>query len=206
MSVASPGRAVLDGVARDPSATSAIPAISATSAIIGDLGDLGDLCTYNLGTSHPVPQRRRSRRLRPVDACPTTTAAADEVGQRSVHVRYQDLDAHRPALGQVGGRLVLVVLDRGEQAGQVLDGVVGFEPCRLVGDETVAIGVGLVEGVVSEGLDDVEERRSRAVPRSPGPRTRPRTFRRSAAMRARSFLPQAFRRLSASSSEYPANR
>ena len=33
----------------------------------------------------------------------------------------------------------------------------GLEPCRLVSDEPVAVGVGLVEGVVGERFDDVEQ-------------------------------------------------
>jgi hypothetical protein len=81
-----------------------------------------------------------------------------ELRQRPVDVGDEHLDPHRPALTQVDGGLVLVVLDRGQQAGQVLDRVVGLQPGRLVGDEPVAVGVGLVERVVGERLDDVEQR------------------------------------------------
>ena len=80
-----------------------------------------------------------------------------EVRGRRVDVGHQDVDAHGAALGQVDGRLVLVVLDAGEQGGQVLDGVVGLQPGRLVGDQAVAEGVRLAEGVVGERLDDVEQ-------------------------------------------------
>ena len=83
-----------------------------------------------------------------------------ELGQRAVDVGDLDLDAEGPALAEVDGGLVLVVLDRGQQAGQVLDRVVGLQPGGLIGDEPVAVGVGLVEGVVGEGLDDVEEGRA----------------------------------------------
>ncbi len=80
-----------------------------------------------------------------------------EVRGRGVHVRHSHLDAEGAALGEVDGRLVLVALHRREQGGQVLDGVVRLQPGRLVGDEAVAVGVGLVEGVVGERLDDVEQ-------------------------------------------------
>src|ERR1039458_5300834 len=69
----------------------------------------------------------------------------------------EDLDAHGPALAQVHAHLVLVVLDAGEKASHVLDGVIGLEPGRPVGDQTVAEGMALAEGVVGERLDDVEE-------------------------------------------------
>ena len=80
-----------------------------------------------------------------------------EVGGGGVHVRHPHLDAEGAALGQVDGGLVLVPLDRRQEGGQVLDGMVRLQPGRLIGDETVAVGVGLVEGVVGEGLDDVEK-------------------------------------------------
>ena len=92
-----------------------------------------------------VPRGRRRRRH------------GGELGGRQVDVGHPHLDAHRAALGQVDGRLVLAVLHRGQQGGQVLDRVVGLEPGRLVGDQAVAVGVALVEGVVGEGLDDVEQ-------------------------------------------------
>ena len=123
-----------------------------------------------------------------------------ELGQGAVDVGDQHLDAERPALAEVDGGLVLVVLDRGEQAGQVLDRVVGLQPGRLVGDEAVAVGVRLVEGVVGEGLDDVEEGGAELLAVALGRRSPATNFSRSAWMRARIFLPQALRRLSASAS------
>ena len=100
-----------------------------------------------------------------------------ELGHRAVHVGHQHLDAHGPALGEVDGGLVLVVLDRGQQGGHVLDGVVRLQPCRLVRHEAVAVGVRLVERVVGEGLDDVEELRPQLLAVALGRRTRRRTSR-----------------------------
>jgi hypothetical protein len=42
-------------------------------------------------------------------------------------------------------------------ARQVLNGIVGLEPRVLIGDQRVAVGVRLVEGVIGEGLDIVKE-------------------------------------------------
>ena len=124
-----------------------------------------------------------------------------ELGHRAVHVGHEHVDPHGAALGQVHRRLVLVVLDRGQQRRHVLDRVVRLEPRRLVGDEPVAVGVRLVERVVGEGLDDVEELRAELLAVAL-PATQPATnFSRSAAIIARIFLPHALRRLSASSSE-----
>ena len=88
-----------------------------------------------------------------------------------------DVDAHRAALGQVDRRLVLVVLHRGQQGRHVLDRVVRLEPGRLVGHQAVAVGVRLVEGVVGEGLDDVEELRAQLLAVALRRRTRRRTSR-----------------------------
>ncbi len=65
------------------------------------------------------------------------------------------------------GGLVLVVLDRGQQAGQVLHRVVRLEPRRLVADEAVTVRVRLVEGVVGERLDHVEQLVAELARRSP---------------------------------------
>ncbi len=80
-----------------------------------------------------------------------------EVGVGNVDVGHEHRDAHGAALSQILGRRVLVVLDRGEEGGEVGHRVMGLEPRRLVADEPVAVGVRLVEGVVGERLDDVEE-------------------------------------------------
>ena len=74
-----------------------------------------------------------------------------------VDVGRQHLDAHVTALGEVERRLVLVVAHRLQQRRHVLDGVVGLQPGRPVGDEAVGGGVGLVEGVVGEGKQDVPQ-------------------------------------------------
>ena len=81
-----------------------------------------------------------------------------EVRQRFVDVGHTHVDAEIAALGQVDGRLVLVVFHRGQQGGQVLDRIVRLQPGGLVGDESVAVGVGLVERVVGERLDLLEKR------------------------------------------------
>ena len=75
----------------------------------------------------------------------------------------------------------------------------GLEPGRLVGDEAVPVGVGLVERVVGEGLDDVEQRGAELAAVALGDAAG-HELPRSAWMSARIFLPQAFRRLSASAS------
>ena len=83
----------------------------------------------------------------------------------------------RAALGEVDRRLVLVVLDRGQQRRHVLDRVVRLEPGRLVGHQPVAVGVRLVERVVGERLDDVEELRAELLAVALGRRSRRRTSR-----------------------------
>ena len=66
-------------------------------------------------------------------------------------------DQHRdPTLArhvQVLGLVVLAVLDRGQQRGHVLDRVVGLKPGGLIRDVGVAGGVGPVEGIVGERLN-----------------------------------------------------
>src|SRR4029450_343944 len=78
-----------------------------------------------------------------------------EVGRRQVDVGRQHLDAHGPAGGQGGGRLLQAGLHAGQQAGQVLDRVVRLEVGGPVGDEAVSEGVALRESVVGEALDEV---------------------------------------------------
>jgi hypothetical protein len=80
-------------------------------------------------------------------------AARGEVGLGLVDVRRQDVDAHAPALVQVQRLVVLVVLHAGQQRRHVLDRVVGLEPGGLVADHPVGDGVGLVEAVLGELLD-----------------------------------------------------
>jgi hypothetical protein len=58
-----------------------------------------------------------------------------EVRRRQVDVGHQHLDAHLPALVEVDGGLVLVVLDAGEQRSEVLDRVVRLQVGGLVADE-----------------------------------------------------------------------
>ena len=99
-----------------------------------------------------------------------------EVRRGQVDVRGQDLDAHGPAVRQVHRGLLQAGLDAGEQAGQVLHRVVGLQVGRLVGDEPVAEGVALGEGVVGEALDDVEQPACRGRGRIPWSRSRRRTW------------------------------
>ena len=80
-----------------------------------------------------------------------------ELGPRGVDVRGQDGDAHVAALPQVDGQLVLVVLLAGEQGGHVLGRIVRLEVGRPVGHDAVGGRVGLVEGVLGEGDDDVPQ-------------------------------------------------
>ena len=81
-----------------------------------------------------------------------------EVDVAVAHVRAQHLDAQAAALGDGAGDLLGVVAERGEDAGHVLDRVVGLEVGGLVGDEAVARGMRLVEAVALEGLEGLEDR------------------------------------------------
>ena len=76
---------------------------------------------------------------------------------REIDVRDADLDPHGTALCKVDGRLVLVTAHAGQECRHVLDREVHLEPGGLVRHQPVAIRVALVEGVVGEGLDDVEQ-------------------------------------------------
>ena len=69
----------------------------------------------------------------------------------------KDGDAHRLRLGDEERDLVGVVEFVGEQRGHELDRVARLEPRGLVGDDAVAGGVGLVEAVAGEFVEDVEE-------------------------------------------------
>ena len=80
-----------------------------------------------------------------------------EVEVAEADVRAEDLDAQAAALGDGAGDLLGVVAEGGQHAGHVLDRVVGLEVGRLVGDEAVAGGVGLVEAVALEGLEGLED-------------------------------------------------
>ena len=71
-----------------------------------------------------------------------------EVERRDVHVGRQHLDPHLVAGGDVERHLVLRVHDRGDQGGHVLGRVVRLQVGGAVGDQRVAGGVRLVEGVV----------------------------------------------------------
>ena len=115
-----------------------------------------------------VPHRRQPED----DAQAVAVDHRREVGLRPVDVGHLDGDAHGPALGQVDGRLLQAGLDAGQQGGQVLGRVVRLEVGGLVGHVAVAEAVRLVEGVVGEGLDDVEPLRAQlgavAVGLAPG--------------------------------------
>ena len=73
-------------------------------------------------------------------------------------VRRPDLDPHPAALGDGRGDLLLVVAERGQHGGHVVDGVVRLQVGGLVGDQPVAGGVGLVEAVALERLEGSEDR------------------------------------------------
>src|SRR5437868_2302598 len=86
---------------------------------------------------------------------PEADLAADdgEVDRRLVHVGRQHLDVELLARVDVVRHLVLRVHHRGDERRHVLARVVRAEPGRAVGDERVAGGVRLVEGVVLRLLD-----------------------------------------------------
>ena len=90
---------------------------------------------------------------------PDVGAHGGEVGGGLVDVGRQHLDAHPAALGQIDSHLVLVVAHRGEQRRHELGRVVGLEVGRPVRQHTVGRRVGLVEGVVAEGQQNVPQRR-----------------------------------------------
>ena len=74
-----------------------------------------------------------------------------------VDVGWQHLDVLGAHVGEVQRHLVLVVTHTGEQGGTVLGWIVGLEVGRPVRDESVACGVGLVEGVSGERDHDVPQ-------------------------------------------------
>ena len=76
---------------------------------------------------------------------------------RRVDVRWGDLDAVVLAVDHDRRDPVLVLLVL-EQTAEVLDRVVGLEVGGLVGDHPVRRGVGFVEAVAGEDLDQVEDR------------------------------------------------
>ena len=81
-----------------------------------------------------------------------------ELDIRSVDIGQLDLDVHPAALGDRRSDLLLVRAEGRQDRGHVLDGVVGLEVRRLVGDQPVARGVGLVEPVALEWLERLEHR------------------------------------------------
>ena len=89
---------------------------------------------------------------------PDRVALDGELEVAGVDVRREDRDAEPAALGDGGRDLLLVRAERRQDAGHVLDGVVGLQVGRLVGDEAVAGRVGLVEAVPLEGLEGLEHR------------------------------------------------
>ena len=89
-----------------------------------------------------------------------------------VHVGRQHLDAHLVAGGDVERHPVLRVHDRGDERGHVLGRPVRLQVGGAVGDQRVAGGVRLVEGVVLRLLHVLPElgrhrRRDARSPRSP---------------------------------------
>ena len=88
---------------------------------------------------------------------PDVGADGGEVQFGLVDIRRQHRDAQLAAVSQIDRGLVLVVADRGEQAGHVLARIVGLEVGRPIGHQTVAGCVRLVEGVVGEGKDGVPQ-------------------------------------------------
>ena len=64
-----------------------------------------------------------------------------------VDVGRKDPDLHGPAGENIGGHLGGVVDHRGHESRHEFHGIIIFEPGGLVGDDGVAGGVGLVEGV-----------------------------------------------------------
>ena len=127
-----------------------------------------------------------------------------EIHQRLVDVGDEHRDLELATFVEVDRRLVLVALDAGEQSRKIFAGMVGLEVGGLERDESVPDRVGLVERVVGEGLDvsNICSPNSRGMPWVTHPST---NFVRSLARSSRFFLPVALRRLSASSSEYPAS-
>ena len=85
------------------------------------------------------------------------------VAVRLVDVGREHLDLHPATLVEVDRHLVLVVLDRRQEGGHVLGGVVRLEVRRPVGHQAVRRGVRLVEGVVGERDQDVPQRLDRAL-------------------------------------------
>ncbi len=89
-------------------------------------------------------------------------ADGGEVQARLVDIGRQHRDAQAAAVGEVDGRLVLVVAHRGEQPRHVFGRIVGLEVGRPVGHQAVAGGVGLVERVVGERQHRVPQRLDRS--------------------------------------------
>ena len=89
---------------------------------------------------------------------PDGVALDGEFEMAAVDVRRSHLDRHAPALGDRRGDLLLVGSEGGQDGGHVVDRVVRLEVRRLVGDQPVARGMGLVEAVALERLERLEHR------------------------------------------------
>ena len=81
-----------------------------------------------------------------------------EVGGRLVHIRWQHLDAHPAALGEIERGLVLVVAHAGQHRGHVLGREVRLEVRSPVRHQPVRRTVRLVERVVRERDQDLPQR------------------------------------------------
>ena len=93
-------------------------------------------------------------------------AGAVDVGRADLDARTAARELHPPALVDVVDQLVRAVGGVGEDGRHVLDREPGLQVRRLVGEQGVAHGVGLVEAVARELLDQAEQPR-RLVLREP---------------------------------------
>ena len=77
---------------------------------------------------------------------------------RFVHVGAEDGEAHRFALGDEVGNFFGVAQLGAEHGGHELHGVVGLQKTGLVAEDGIGGGVGFVETVAGEFVEDIEDR------------------------------------------------